>query len=133
LRKRWREATLADTAEHVAREVERITQLEREYQEAWTVSQQDRVSKRTSAGRRRAPLNLLAETRTEKRDGNPKFLDGVRACIQLRCRLLGLLDKDSPDQRPTTAQVLVIEPKLAFDPPVAEEQQPSGSGHVASG
>jgi hypothetical protein len=62
-------------------------------------------------------LNLLAETRTENRDGNPKFLDGIFRCIQLRCRLLGLLITEKPDNRGTVAQVLVVEPILNFNSP----------------
>src|SRR5262249_49026281 len=124
---RWKESAFADTATHLAQEVQRLNRLERQYQDAWMSSQEGRVSKQTRAGGRGAPWNLLAEMRTEKRDGDPRFLDGVLRCIQLRSRLLGLLDKDPTDPRDATAQqILVIEPKLTFDPPV-EGAQHSGN------
>jgi hypothetical protein len=85
----WQRHRLDDFAQAQLRELARIDQVEREYWEAWERSchnwEQTHQEKTTApAGDR-----LKAGTRTEVRDGNPKFLRGVERCIELRCKITG--------------------------------------------
>jgi hypothetical protein len=72
-----------------AEELAKLDHLEKEYWEAWEHSKQERQRTRTRKASGQAPSES-AELTKEKRDGNPKFLDGVLRCIDRRCALQGL-------------------------------------------
>jgi hypothetical protein len=75
-----------------AKELAKLDRLELTYWRAWERSCSTReirsVTKKGEAG-----TSML---RTEGRDGNPKFLEGVHKCIERRCVLLGL---DAPAKK----------------------------------
>jgi hypothetical protein len=100
VKRRWRESSLVNWDEARAKELERIDSLEREYWAAWEASKTERTRKRQRKG---ATGTIDASIETEQRDGNPAFLAGVIACIDRRCKLLGL-------DAPTKSEVEVTQP-----------------------
>lgn len=91
--KRWREAALRDFDEARGVELAKIDALEHEYWQAWERSKKPK----TQSTQRTAPSKLGADDmrvtagiRTEERDGDPRFLDGVFKCIERRIKLYGL-------------------------------------------
>jgi hypothetical protein len=111
IQKRWRESSLVNWDEARAKELERIDSLEREYWAAWEASKTERTKKRQRKG---ATGAIDASIETEQRDGNPAFLAGVIACIDRRCKILGL---DAPTKiAPTTPDgndpfpIMVVQP-----------------------
>lgn len=89
LRKAWVAEAQIDFSERVAFEIAKIDQLERTYWSAWERSKQDKTV--TSVDKTDAKTaSVKASKKTEARDGNPVWLEGVQRCIELRCKLLGL-------------------------------------------
>lgn len=91
IQRRWQAACVEAISQGKARELARIDELERTYWAAWFDSK-----------------------RAATRDGNPAYLQGVLACIEKRCKLLGL---DAPVRTDTRIDILdvrnSIEGKLA--------------------
>lgn len=98
----WRKAYIADIDILKAQELQHINMLERAYWEGYERSLRDaesitstqlddRASPATPHGK---PLPTLTRRRTtvkkDKRDGDPEFLNGVRWCIEQRCKILGI-------------------------------------------
>jgi hypothetical protein len=91
-----KETGLADTDAKRAIELEKINRLERTYRESWERScgqKEITITKRKGSD---ANAELEATLRRESRDGNPRFLEGIRWCISKRCEMLGL--DTAPDQ-----------------------------------
>lgn len=93
---RWQESAVANIEERKAAELEKVNQLERTYWDAWERSlkpKESRVRKAAKMGDSEdeavAALRT-SELKTEQRDGNPSYLEGVRWCIEQRCKILGL-------------------------------------------
>ncbi len=90
----WQKERLEDFLQAKLRELARIDQLEREYWEAWERSCEPREVKtqekidRGEGGQKDS--RLRAGMRTERRDGNPAFLDGVQWCLEYRAKVLGI-------------------------------------------
>jgi hypothetical protein len=89
IRREWRDSALRAFDFARGLELAHLDQLETEAWGAWERSKRPRESSRTRRQTGRAPSDL-AGLRTERRDGNPKFLERVLACIDRRIRLLGL-------------------------------------------
>jgi hypothetical protein len=101
LDERWQKA-LHNADMHKARELARLYRLERKYNEAWERSLADKeikTAERTTVGQ---SDRTKVVSRHEQRDGNSAFLDGIERCIQLRCRILGIVAKESPEFHVTT-------------------------------
>jgi hypothetical protein len=91
----WKLAAVQALDEAKGREIARLEAVEAELWAAWERSKEERQSTRT---RRRAGGQQMtdeAEVSREKRDGNPKFLDAILRCIELRCRILGILQQEA--------------------------------------
>src|SRR5262249_57562510 len=75
-------------------ELGRVDQRERECGEGWERSCQPReitTQEKTDLGAgAQKDSRLKAGMRTEKRDGNPAFLDGVQWCLEHRAKILGV-------------------------------------------
>jgi hypothetical protein len=106
IRKEWRKSALIDFDAKQDRELAKIDALEREYWDAWERSKTEKQHTRTRKRTGKAAGDE-AEVRKEPRDGNPKFLEGVRQCIYLRCRILGFIKEKIEDQPPLGATVNV--------------------------
>jgi hypothetical protein len=97
LQARWKASGIRNLDAHKERELTRIAQLERTYWEAWERSLQERQTSHTRTVTTARGNFDESGQKTEKRDGDPRFLDGVRRCIEARCRLLDLF---SGERRP---------------------------------
>ena len=89
VRLQWQKNALRSMDEVKAKELASIDRLEREYWDSWQASKKQReiTSSEQSTGRN---ARTRASIRTEARDGDPRYLEGVRWCIDKRCELLGL-------------------------------------------
>jgi predicted transcriptional regulator len=89
VRKRWLVAQVASYDTIVAEYLARVDNLEREYWEAWVRSlevKQTTVSEKVDGN----AAHTKASVRKEDRLGDPRFLEGVRWCLQERAKVLGL-------------------------------------------
>lgn len=95
MQKRWKESALRNFDEAKAQELAKIDNLELEYWEAWHNSRgQKKVSSTERADTASGQRNK-AQIRTEDMQSDPRFLEGVRWCVDRRCKLLGL---DAPSK-----------------------------------
>lgn len=86
IQRQWRELPQAEITELRAKELAKIDLLEQHYWQAWEDSK--RSLKSTSTGKDGEKIKL--GTRSQERNGNPQFLQGVERCISARVRMLGL-------------------------------------------
>jgi hypothetical protein len=87
----WKDKAARVLGAAKGKELDRLDALEAEYWAAWERSKQPRESHK--AARRSRPekgAEEATELRKEQRDGNPRFLEGILACIKKRCEILGL-------------------------------------------
>ena len=104
IQKAWNEAAIRNLDEVKAQELAKIDALERTYWKAWersigTVQVKTIKAKgpRPTGGRNDPAPELAEQTiRTEELNGDPRYLQGVMACIERRCKLLGI---DAPDKQ----------------------------------
>jgi hypothetical protein len=160
---RWKQSAVINFSEARQRQLARLEVLEKTAWEAWERSCQPRSSTRDR--RRHLPtmdLRALEDasealasadglddddsgpagrvetehtTRTEQRDGDPRFLERIAWCIQERSKLLGLyLEKaalEHEDERPVSRVVVYLPPDAQKDqapvalPPAQELAAPS--------
>jgi hypothetical protein len=105
LQAEWLRSALIDINEAKARELAKIDALEVEYWSAWKRSQEDaEVENLEQIGKPQTVKNketgqdeqqivnahLKKSTRREGQSGNPAFLEGVRKCIEMRCKIIGI-------------------------------------------
>ncbi len=89
----WRRAAIRDFDEAKGQELAKIDELERTYWEAWAQSKEEKQTKSAAKEQgegKNGTVKTKTGLRTEGRDGNPVFLAGVMACIDRRCKLLGV-------------------------------------------
>jgi hypothetical protein len=89
---RWGDRSRAGTPEIRAQEVAALDRLEREYWDAWSRSQQPKVTRRVRTRGRDTEQSI----ETTEQTGDPRFLAGVLGCIEKRTRLLGV---EAPEMR----------------------------------
>jgi len=104
IQKLWLASSLIDFNEAKARELAEIDHLERVYWKAWAVSCKARTGKSVKAKgtiqreitNPDGTVTFVQESpaeqtvRTEDRIGDPRFLQGVRWCIDQRCKIIGV-------------------------------------------
>lgn len=89
----WRESTLIDFDEAKAREIAKIDNLEITYWQAWEHSLEQfrsKTIKAKGADPEAAKASAEQTLKTEDRNGNSRYLDGVQWCIDRRIKLFGL-------------------------------------------
>lgn len=89
IRKRWRASAARDFDALIDEQLAKVDRVEAEYWAAWERSQREAqasLTRRTEG----EGVTTTAEMRREAQVGNPAFLAGVLACVERRCRLLGL-------------------------------------------
>jgi hypothetical protein len=97
LQERWVKSALNDIDKAKAQELAKLDNLEREYWVGWVDSKKE--YRGTTAERTRGKnFGTKVQIKKEQRLGDPRFLDGVKSCIERRCKILGL-------EAPTKAQV----------------------------
>lgn len=99
VREQWRKEYAADVHDLRLRELQRIDHLESTYWEGYERSLRAREKKQKErktappAGKPKGMPSVLHErmqVTTEETDGNTRWLEGIRWCIEQRCRLLGV-------------------------------------------
>ncbi len=107
IRDEWLASAVENVDQIKARELAKIDHLERQYQQAWQRSCQPKKTKERkkhiNADGAKDTGNVL---RSEMRDGNPKFLDGVMKCIERRCQIFGILKQDMIPVQATVVTVV---------------------------
>lgn len=86
IQKQWRDLPQAEINELRNKQLAKIDCLEREYWEAWQNSKKPKDITNTSKEGDR----IRASKRSEPRNGNPQFLQGIERCIAERNKMLGL-------------------------------------------
>lgn len=106
----WRAAAASSLDQWRAEELARCNAVEAEAWRAWERSCLDRTRNRTRKTESET-VSVQAEVATEKRDGNPKFMEMILKCIDMRCKLLGVYPKgeEGRDQQRTAISILEIE------------------------
>jgi predicted transcriptional regulator len=101
LQKQWQESALVDIDEMKARELAKIDELERTYWDAWVRSCEDaEVERQKKAGTVEEPrLEVTKEKRGQT--GDPRFLSGVKDCINMRREIFGI---DAPKKNELTGK-----------------------------
>lgn len=86
----------SDTEFYVFAELDRISRLEQEYWEAWEKSKTDFTQDRTKVsgdvknGKSEGSKKIEKITTEYVNAGDPRFLQGIERCIDMRVKLLGL-------------------------------------------
>jgi len=80
--KRWQDRADTNIGQRKAEELARIDKLEDEYWSAWERSKE---AAKTITKRGEAVYQMLRDS-----DGDPRFLQGVERCIEMRIKILGL-------------------------------------------
>lgn len=93
VRSMWKEQAILDFNERISYELQKLDHLETMYWEAWersklesevTFAEEEVESEDHGTQRRRSKRT------TASPPGDPRFLEGVRWCVERRCQLLGL-------------------------------------------
>ena len=90
IRERWKEAMVETYNELQHRELARVDNLEATYWEEWDRSKGDKTTTTKKGIEGVRGDSREASERTEGRLGDPRYLEGVRWCIDKRCKILGL-------------------------------------------
>lgn len=95
----WLASSVRDFDEARAQELAKVDQLEMTYWQTWERSLEAFKSKTVKAKGIKQDVGTYKDaeqtTRTEERNGDPRYLQGVQWCIDRRCKLLGL---DAPQE-----------------------------------
>lgn len=98
IRKAWLQSAIRDFDEAKAQELAKWDNLERTYWEAWERSLKTRTKKTKKLGAKKEDGSRKVSERIttkEKRDGDPRFLDGVFKCISERCKILDMYPRQN--------------------------------------
>lgn len=90
IRSRWQQAQVTEFNAAVQEELVRLAHLERVAWDAWERSRQ--VAERRTKSRRETSSGPQTKVSIveEEQVGNPRFLDRIAWCVQMRSRILGL-------------------------------------------
>lgn len=152
IREQWKRSAMIDFNERQANELEKIDALEQVYLSKFEESCQDghkHIKKSFPMYRKRdgglyvddegklkqnshykQVMQVVEETHTvEKRVGDPRWLDGVRNCIDMRCKIFGLYrtQHEKDDGRAPGLAGLNQKGRVAFFLAVLEQWRDDGS------
>lgn len=83
-------ARLGEGLESVkGRELARLDRLEREYWRAWERSQQDAETVKQKVNGKGETAKVQAEKSTKGQSGDPRYLQGIMGCIEMRVKIVG--------------------------------------------
>lgn|GEM_PF-1806936 len=88
VQKQWRDIPQAELTELKAKELAKIDHLEMTYWQAWHDSKKPTES--TKQSKQVGSDSGTVEKRSQTKNGNPAYLQGVERCISARVRILGL-------------------------------------------
>lgn len=117
VRGEWLDSAIRDFDEHRAKELARIDETERQAWIGWERSLKDReVQTRERGTGTQGPIDKRKRTR-EGQSGNPAFLATVLACVEKRCKLLGLEAAPAPPPSASSAAESVAAMDGTIPPP----------------
>lgn len=90
LQQQWQANALQSIDKIKAKELASIDRLEREYWDSWIASREAKETTTSEQSTVASGQRIKAAIRTEQRDGDPRYLEGVRWCINKRCEIMGL-------------------------------------------
>jgi hypothetical protein len=90
IRKAWLEEAVKDVSEVKAKELARIDAAEEQAWRAWMKSQEDAHTLRS---RTRGTDDETVKV-SKGQAGDPRFLELILKCVQKRCEILGILDRE---------------------------------------
>jgi hypothetical protein len=101
IQKQWIKETTLSLDQYKGKELARLDEVERTAWDGYSRSKQEFKSKiikgkeleKNKEGQTKGK-SIEQTIKTEERVGNPKFLDVIVKCIELRCKLLGLNEED---------------------------------------
>jgi hypothetical protein len=104
----WRENSLKTFETHLAEQLAKLDEAEAAAWDGWERSQMDDVQ--TSTEETESPDGPITKTKMSRRgqSGQAAYLATVTKIVELRCKLLGLLDKDAAEQSIATANFNVV-------------------------
>lgn len=134
VREEWLNRAVGDYNELLNREIEAIAQLQVTYRQAWERS----LRKKARRTIRTVPVSKQSnetvdkevERTTEQSYGDPRYLQGIQWCIEMRCKLEGLLKADPGQTLLTERPYLVVE---GIDVGLATGTTPAGPAAGAAG
>ena len=105
IHKEWAAGRIGDRSAWIERELAAIDRLERTYTRAWVRSCKDETPRTAKTVNTPDGVRTEASKREEGQAGDPRFLEGVRWCINRRIELLGLdapkkMEHSGPDGAP---------------------------------
>lgn len=104
LQAEWQKSALIDFDTAKAREIAKIDNLEITYHDAWTRSNEDAE---TVTVKEYADGDIETTTTTKAQVGDPRFMEGVRWCIEKRCKIFNI-GADSQQVHPSTIIPIAI-------------------------
>lgn len=144
IREEWLQSSILNYDARKAQELARVDFLEAEAHAAWERSKapkkRDRAKKVELPGKAVAPVKgkaqtpapgsqrREAETITEGRDGNPKFLGEIRACVELRAKITGILPTKEREPLDVLLEYLPAELAAAVRAELDKQLSAEGSG-----
>jgi len=90
VRELWQTQAIADYTELKHRELNKVDLLELTYWEAWEKSLTQKTRQVKKSSKRENVVSQALTQETQDTPGDPRFLEGVRWCIDKRCQILGL-------------------------------------------
>ena len=105
----WRDAAIHDISLLKAGELEKLSVLEGQYWDAWEKSQRDFKETTKTTG-----IDLIGDAinkkivKERKVAGEAVYLEGIRKCIELRCKILGVQEADKLDLNLKTDQPIAV-------------------------
>ncbi len=113
VQKQWRDIPQAELTELKAKELAKIDHLEMTYWQAWHDSKKPTES--TKQSKQLGSDSGTVEKRSQTKNGNPAYLQGVERCISARVRILGLESDRTSETRIDAASVTVYLPDNGRD------------------
>lgn len=112
IRREWMASAIRDFDAAKAEQLAKIDRLEQENWDAWERSKAVAEVRTAKTIRDADGERTEASKREEGQVGDPRFLTGVERCIELRCKLLGIistkLEHSGPDGGPIPMEVREI-------------------------
>ena len=90
LSKQWQQSALIDIDEIKGRELARLNLAEVNLWKSWKRSCQVRIKKRHSESTGKDGQKIENSTEKSQMVGDPRIMQEILRCIQMRCRILGL-------------------------------------------
>lgn len=132
VRDQWRKEAVFDFSLARQQELARIDMIETESWKAWELSKAPLETTNTRQRRRdlaipggsadptRLPVDSISEAnrRSVQRDPNPAFLERIGWCVEMRCKILGLI---APQELRHTGNLTTIK-EIHYEPSVSSGQ-----------